>query len=200
MEIGIFVKTFARQSLTATLDAVLASGLRVVQFNMVCAGLPSMPDTISPKLAASIRRELAARDMQMAAVSGTFNVIHPDHEARSAGMRRLHILAAACHAMGTSVITLSTGTRDGQDMWRAHPENASPAAWEELLESMREIAAIGAEFGVTMAFEPEGSNVVDSAWKARRLLDELGSPYVKVVMDGANLFHADELSAMASIL
>jgi sugar phosphate isomerase/epimerase len=200
MEIGIFAKTFMRLSLTATLDAVLASGLRVVQFNMTCAGLPSMPYTIPPELVASIRRELAARDMRMAAVSGTFNVIHPDHEARAAGMRRLRALAAACHAMGTSVITLSTGTRNGQDMWRAHPENASPAAWEELLVSMRQIAAIGAAFGVTMAFEPEVSNVVDSARKARQLLDALGSPHVKVVMDGANLFHTGELLAMASIL
>ena len=200
MEIGIFAKTFARPSLTATLDAVLATGLHVVQFNMACAGLPSMPNAISPALAASIRRELVARDMRMAAVSGTFNVIHPDHEARADGMRRLRVLAAACREMGTSVITLSTGTRDRQDMWRAHPENASQAAWQDLLESMRQIAAIGAEFDVTMAFEPEVSNVVDSARKARQLLDELGSPHVKVVMDGANLFHAGELHAMATIL
>lgn len=200
MEIGIFAKTFARPSLTATLDAVLASGLRVVQFNMACAGLPSMPDAIPPALAASIRRELVARDMQMAAVSGTFNVIHPDHWTRADGMRRLRVLAAACREMGTSVITLSTGTRDGQDMWRAHPENASQAAWQELVEAMGQIAAIGAEFGVTMAFEPEVSNVVDSARKARQLLDELGSPHMKVVMDGANLFHTGELPAMATIL
>src|SRR5262245_29359752 len=113
MEIGIFAKTFARPSLAATLDAVLASGLGIVQFNIACAGLPSMPDVIPPALAAAIRRAFAARDMRMAAVSGTFNVIHPDHEARPLGMRRLRVLAAACREMGTSVITLSTGTRDG---------------------------------------------------------------------------------------
>jgi sugar phosphate isomerase/epimerase len=200
MEIGIFAKTFARPSLAATLDAVLACGLRVVQFNMACAGLPSMPDAIPPALAASIRRELAGRDMRMAAISGTFNVIHPDRVARVAGMRRLRALAAACPDMGAPVITLSTGTRDGQDMWRAHPENASSAAWQELVEAMGQIAAIGAEFGVTMAFEPEVSNVVDSAPKARRLLDELRSSHIKVVMDGANLFHAGELPAMEAIL
>jgi sugar phosphate isomerase/epimerase len=200
MEIGIFAKTFARPTLAATLDAVLASGLRVVQFNMACAGLPSMPDIIPSALAASIRRELAARDMRMAAVSGTFNVIHPDRHARAAGMRRLRALAAACRTIGTSVITLSTGTRDRRDMWRAHPQNTGPVAWQELLEAMRQIAAIGAEFGVTMAFEPEVSNVVDSAGKARRLLDELDAPHVKVVMDGANLFHAGELPAMVAVL
>jgi sugar phosphate isomerase/epimerase len=54
--------------------------------------------------------------------------------------------------------------------------------------------------GVTLAFEPEVSNVIDSAVKARRLLDELGSPRLKVVIDPANLFHAGELPRMSEIL
>ena len=53
---------------------------------------------------------------------------------------------------------------------------------------------------VTLAFEPEVSNVVDTAAKARRLLDELRSPALKVVLDGANLFHAGELPRMRAIL
>jgi len=41
---------------------------------------------------------------------------------------------------------------------------------------------------VTLAFEPEVANVIDSARKGRRLLDEMRSPRLKVVMDAANLF------------
>ena len=200
MEIGIFARTFPRRSLTETLDAVLEAGLHVVQWNMVCAGLPVLPDEIPPVIAASIQRELAARDIRMAAVSGTFNIIHPDRELRAALMRRLRVLAAAGHSMGTSTITLSTGTCDAQDMWRAHPDNTGPEAWETLLESMEQIAAIGQEFDMMMAFEPEVSNVVDTARKARLLLDTLGSAYLKVVLDGANLFHNGELPDMAAIL
>ena len=154
--------------LEAVLDAVQAQGIACIQFNMACAGLPSMPDEIDPALAARIRREVAARSLQMSAVSGTFNMIHPDPEERQRGLRRLRALAAACERMGTSVITLCTGTRDPESMWRRHPENDSPGAWEDLLPSMREAARIGEEFRVSVAFEPEVSNVVDSARKARR--------------------------------
>ncbi|HMO56238.1 MAG TPA: TIM barrel protein [Roseiflexaceae bacterium] len=66
--------------------------------------------------------------------------------------------------------------------------------------ALREIAAIGAEHDVLMAFEPEVSNVVDSASRAQRMLAEVGSPFLKVVIDGANLFHEGELPAMQSIL
>lgn len=200
MEIGIFTRVFARPTLAATLDAVTAAGLRAVQFNMSCAGLPDMPDAIEPALAATIRRELAARKIQMAAVSGTFNIIHPDRALRDANLRRLRVLAAACRSLGTTTITLSTGTLNADNMWRGHPDNNSAPAWQEMVESMRRIAAIGAEFDVIMAFEPEVSNVVDSALKARQLLDTLQSPHIKVVIDGANLYHKGELPRMREIL
>lgn len=200
MQIGIFAKTFARPTLAATLDAVARHGIRTVQFNMACAGGPSMPDQIDPELAATVRRELAARDITMAAVSGTFNIIHPDLGQRRAGMRRLRALAGACRALGTEVITLSTGTRDPQDMWRRHPDNDTPEAWRDMRAALGEAAQIAEEHAVTLAFEPEVNNVVDSAQKARRLLDEVGSPRMKVVIDGANLFHAGELPRMREIL
>ena len=200
MQIGIFEKVFRRPTVDATLDAVREHGLTAVQFDLLSAGLPSMPDQIEPEQAQAIRQALAARGITMAAISGTFNIIHPDHAVRREGMRRLRVLAAACRLLGTRVITLSTGTRDAANMWRGHPDNASPAAWREMVEAMTEIAAIGEEFDVVMAFEPEVNNVVDSAGKARRLLDELGSQHVGVVIDGANVFHAGDLARMAEIL
>ncbi len=200
MKIGIFTTTFARPTLAETLDAVIGHGIREVQFDLSSAGVPGMPEQIDPQLTATIRRELATRGMRMAALSGTFNMIDPDLERRRAGMRRLRVLAAACHDLGTGVITLSTGTRDPENMWRRHPENDTPEAWHDLIAAMGEAVAIAAEHDVTLAFEPEVANVVDSAAKGRRLLDELGSPHLKVVIDGANVFHAGELPRMRAIL
>lgn len=198
--IGIFAKTFARPTLEETLDAVARHGIGVIQFNMRWAGLPSLPDQIEPPLAARIRDALAARQLSMAAVSGTFNVIHPNAHERHDGFRRLGVLTRACAAMGTSVITLSTGTRDPDDVWRRRPDNDTPEAWDELVRSMQEAVRIAEDADVTLAFEPEVSNVVDSARKGRRLLDELRSPRLKVAMDGSNIFHVGELARMWAIL
>lgn len=200
MDIGIFTKTFTRPNLSGVLDAVAGHGVHAVQFNMSCAGVEEMPDTIEPALIATIRQEVTARGITMSAISGTFNMIHPNLAERQAGLRRLRTLAAACTGLGTSVITLCTGTRNMESMWRAHPDNGSEEAWRDLAVSMQEAVTIGEEFGVIMAFEPEVSNVIDSAPRARRLLDEIRSPYLKVVMDGANIFHKGELPQMTAIL
>lgn len=103
MNIGIFAKTFPRPTLEATLDAVVTHGLHDIQFNMACAGLPSMPDVITDAQIVSIRQALEARQMRVAALSGTFNMIHPDRQVRQDGLRRLEVLAGVCGQLGTNL-------------------------------------------------------------------------------------------------
>lgn len=167
---------------------------------MDCAGLPMMPDVIPSELPARARRETAARGITIASVQGTFNMCHPDAEHRRTGLRQLRVLAAACRELGTSMIHLCSGTRDRENMWRRHPDNGTPEAWRDMAACMREAVEIAKEASVVLAFEPEVNNVVDSAEKARRLLDETGSERLKVNMDAANLFHAGELARMDKIL
>ena len=200
MQIGIMARTFVRPTLEETLDAVADHGVRCIQFNFTCAGLPEMPEQIDLDLCDRIREEMAAREMTMAAISGTYNMIHPDVRERQDGLRRLRELASVCHRLDTSVITLCTGTRDTQSMWRRHPDNDLPEAWDDLVAETRKALEIAAEYDVILAFEPEVSNTVDSAVKGRRLLDQMESPHLKVVMDPANIFHKGELPRMREII
>jgi sugar phosphate isomerase/epimerase len=200
VQVGILLGTFGRRTLEERLDAAKICGLDCVQVSLDCAGLSDMPDEIPTGVAARIRREVKARMITIASAQGTFNMSHPDAEHRRRGLRRLRVLAEACAEMGTSKIHICTGTRDREDMWRRHPDNGSLAAWKDLVASLREATDFARQTRVILAFEPEVNNVVDSARKARRLLDELGSPFLKVTFDAANLFHAGELPRMNEIL
>jgi sugar phosphate isomerase/epimerase len=102
--------------------------------------------------------------------------------------------------MGTAAIHVCTGTRDRDSMWRRHPDNDSPESWHDMVACVREATDIARQANVILAFEPEVNNVVDSARKARRLLDEIGSPHLKVTIDPANIFHAGELPRMREML
>jgi sugar phosphate isomerase/epimerase len=198
--IGIFAKTFGRPTPEDNLEAVRSYGLSVVQYNLACAGLPTLPDHIEPALAQRIAAAAASRRITIAAVSGTFNMIDPVRQRRDAGMRLLGVLAGACSLLGTNIITLCTGTRDPHNMWHGHPANARPDAWADLLAAMEEALAIAEEHDLFLAVEPETANVVDSPAKARRLLDELGSPRLKIILDPANLFHVEDLPQQRAIL
>jgi sugar phosphate isomerase/epimerase len=198
--LGIFAKTFPRPTPEENLDAVRGHRLGVVQYNLACAGLPSLPDRIEPHLARRVGVAAASRGITIAAVSGTFNMIDPIRDRRHDGMRRLRQLAGACAPLGTKIITLCTGTRDPDDMWRGHPANGRPDAWADLLSAMEQALLIAEEHDLGLAIEPETANVVDSPVRARRLLNELRSPRVKIIIDPANLFDAGDLPNQRALL
>lgn len=200
MEIGIFSKVFDRPTLEGVLDAVAAHDFHYMQFNMLSAGLPTLPDEIDPALAERIHAGSRARDISMSALTATFNMIHPDRARVEQGLRRLEVLAASAGLLGTSLLTLCTGTRDPDNQWRWHPGNSAPDAWRDLVWATERALRIAERHSVTLGIEPEVSNVVDSPAMGRRLIEEMGSPRLRAIMDPANIFKSGDLARMPEVL
>lgn len=200
MRVGIFAKTFAGTDPQTVLAAAAAAGYRAVQYNMACSGLPSMPDAVPEGIAAAIRDAVERTGVVAVAVSATYNMIHPDRAVRTRGHASLERIAAVARDVGSPLLTLCTGTRDPADQWRHHADNQTPEAWADLRESMATALAIADRYGVDLGIEPELANVIDSALKARRLIDELGSPRLKIVLDPANLFEVEPADRQREIV
>lgn len=200
MKLGIFARTFVRPTLDGVLAAVRQHGLTAVQFNLSCAGLETLPDALDPATCRRILAAFAACGLEMVGVSGTFNAIHPDLPMRRRGIARCQRLIATCPSLGTSLVTLCTGTRDPDNLWRAHPANADPESWSDLLGTLAQLIPVAEAHGVTLGIEPETGNVIDSARQARRLLDEIRSDRLKIILDAANLFTPDNRDRMAAVL
>jgi sugar phosphate isomerase/epimerase len=191
-KIGIFAKTFAGSDPHTVLGAVKAAGYSEAAYNMACSGLASMPDAVPDDAADAVRVAAETQGVAIVGLSATYNMIHPDIGVRETGLRRLGVLAEAAPKIGTRLLTLCTGTRDPEDQWRAHPDNALPEAWRDLLVEMEKAVEIAERYDVKLGIEPEFANVVRDAATARRLLDTLRSDRLVVVLDPANLFeHGD---------
>lgn len=200
MQVGILMGVFSRPTLEARFDAAKAQGLDCVQVAMDCVGLAFMPEKIPNEAVDRLRETAASRGIEISAVQGTFNMGHPDAKERETGLRRLRVLAEACPKLGVSMIHICTGTRSRGDIWAGHPDNGTPEAWRDMLACVRQAAKIAEEAKVVLGFEPEVSNIVNSAEKSRKLMDEVGSPSIKVAIDGANLFHPGALARMDEVL
>ena len=188
-DLGIFSKTFPRPTFEAVLDAVRAHGLSIIQFKFGVDNISS---------ASEIRDALCVKGVTVAAVSGTFNMIDPDAGRRRENLRSLGPLAEDARFIGAPMLTLCTGTRDPDDMWRAHPDNATAEAWRDLIRSITEALEVTESSGVTLGIEPEPGNVVSTARRARALLDEVCHPRLRIVIDAANLLgpHADQQAVL----
>jgi sugar phosphate isomerase/epimerase len=200
MRLGIFAKTFPGTNPNAVLSAAATAGFRAVQYNMACSGLPAMPDRAPKGVVDAIRSATRGTGVEIVALSGTYNMIHPDRAERARGHARLETLAALASSLSIPLITLCTGSRDPDDQWRWHPANASSDSWIDLLASMAIAVEIANRYDVDLGIEPELANVVNSAEKARNLIDQLGSPHLKIVLDPANLFETETLDAQRRIV
>jgi len=200
MRVGIFARTFDEPTLDGVLNAAASHDIDLIHFNFRCAGLESLPKVINDTLCDQIRVAFEQRQLNMLAISATYNVIDPDRQQRYLLTQRACGLIERARDLGTNFVTLCTGTRDAENMWQAHPDNDSPEAWREMIATLEKLIPAAEAHGVTLGIEPEKANVVNSALKARRLLDQLQTENLKIVIDGANLFKPDDLTNMSNVL
>jgi sugar phosphate isomerase/epimerase len=129
-------------------------------------------------------------------------MIHPDGAVRDAQTAAAVALIGRAPELGATAVTLCTGTRDPDNMWRRHPGNDEPAAWQDLRASLDRLLPAAAAAGVRLGIEPEPANVISDAARARRLLDELGGDagLTGIIFDPANLVTVETAGNQADIL
>ncbi|WP_081619864.1 sugar phosphate isomerase/epimerase [Rhizobium sp. 2MFCol3.1] len=194
--LGLLSPEFPSPNLEANLKAMAAAGATGVQFDLVNAFGDTFPESLSESQIAAVKDGFAANGLELSALSGTYNMIDPDPAKRAEGAEGLDRLIALAPRLGTKVVTLCTGSRDPEDMWKRHEDSDSPEAWQDLLVTVKQAVKTAEAHGILLGVETEVGNSINTVRKARRLLDEVGSPNLKIIMDGANIFQKGELPLM----
>lgn len=187
MQLGIFSRTYRQIGIDRIFARIAHDGFQAVQLNLASAGLASLPHEWPGSVIAPIVRHASEEHVSICALSGTYNMVHPDETRRRADRVGFANVVRVAQSLRIPLVTLCTGSRDPNGMWRGHPDNQSPEAWTELRKELEFALALADIHGVNLGVEPEPGNVIANAKLARRLLDEVGHPRLKIVMDAANL-------------
>lgn len=203
-QLGIFARTFMRDSPAAVARAVADAGFDLVQLNLNSFGLPTIPDqdVLASTDFGAVRDSFSEQGITIWGVSVTYNTIHPD-----AGVRR-RLTDAACQLIarvpetGARFATLCSGTRDAGNMWRAHPDNGDPSARRDLRTTLDRLLEAATAADVRLGIEPEPANVIFDAPTAVSLLHDLGpdAERVAIVLDPANLIDATTAASQRLLL
>jgi sugar phosphate isomerase/epimerase len=197
---AIFARTYPFTNVAKVFAAAAADGYRGVQFNLVSAGLPTLPEVLSDGLAEEVKQQAQSAGIALAALSGTYNMVHPDPNIRASSRKAFGNVIEAARLMGAPVVTLCTGSRDPEDMWKHHPENQSALAWSVLRSELDFVLPVAEAAGIKLAVEPEPGNVINHAQAARRLLNEVASPFLGIVLDPANLLSPETLHKQHQVI
>ena len=188
IQLGIFAKTFIKAPGGTLYSKIEESGITNIHFNMACAGLPSLPQSIPPEVITEIEENARLYQLDIIGISATFNMIHPSVEERNKGILAFEAIAEAANRLGVSFLSLCTGSRNPEDKWAWHPENNSKEAWKALYKSLEETILMAEKYQLTLGIEPEHGNIIQNSVLARTLLRELQSQHVGIILDPANLF------------
>lgn len=197
--LGVMVREVKRPTFEEALERIHGIGFECAQLNLNVLGWPTIPASIPAGKAGEIGASFWAYGLNLAAISGTFNTAHPDENVRKTGIAGIRTLCESAEDMGTQVITICTGTRNPEQTWRPHPDNASPEAWKVMISTLRALSKIAAANSVLLAFEPEMNNIVNTVDKAVRLLDEISSDNLKVLLDPTNLLTKEDIHRQSEI-
>jgi sugar phosphate isomerase/epimerase len=199
--LGIFARTFRRDTPEQVARAVAEAGYALSHWNFAAIGRSTLGTDVDEDDVTAVRCAFDGARVSIPSVSATYNVIHPDERLRGEQTAAAVRLIGLVPALGADVVTLCTGTRDPENIWRAHPDNSGDSAWADLRGTLDPLLEAARDAGVKLGVEPEPGNVVRDARVAARLLAELGDDApIGIVLDPANLLTRQTVPRQSEIL
>lgn len=119
------------------------------------------------------------------------NLVHADAGTRR---RNVEVLCAGLRLagrLGATCIDTGPGSMSATGPWSPHPENWAPWAETNLVDSLGRAAEVAAEVGVRIHLEGHQYVTLRDAGITRRVVDAVGSPWVRVDMDPVNWITLD---------
>ena len=197
---AIFSRTYAGKSAGEVFPAVKRDGYAATQMNLSSLGLESLPASLPEGVAEQAGILARATGVRISALSGTYNMAHPDAGYRAAMRPKFKNVLIAAKALGAPIVSLCTGSRNTENMWEAHEDNSSSEAWQDLHAEMEQALTMAASLGLVLAIEPEPGNIIRDAPTADRFLAEMRAPNLKIILDAANLLVPGELQHQREVM
>lgn len=191
IRLGVFSRTYSWAGIDQTFDRIVQDGFQATQFNFSSVGLASLPNQWPEAAVRSVMAAAQRSGLSICALSGTYNMAHPDAARRRADRIGFAHVVRAAQVMQAPLVTLCTGTRHAANQWETHPDNGTAEAWSAMRGELDFALELAERHGIALGVEPEPANVITDAIVARRLLDEVRSPRLKIVLDAANLLPPD---------
>lgn len=190
MELGFYSPEISGKDTAEVFAKARAYGFSEVQYNFLTSHKEEMPGEFFSGELKEVAAAAQDQGIRITAVNGTFNMVDSNKDRLSEYIRRFRLICEAAAFFDAKIVTLCTGSKNPAGMWRYSPDSAKEEVFSELLDTTGKIMPYAAEYGLVFGVETEASNVIFTAERCRRYLDEIADPRLCVIMDCANLFPA----------
>ena len=176
---------FSAEAIEILAERVLSRNFHAVQFTMADAFKQVKPAHLNQGMAWQLRNAFESRNIQIAVLSCYINPIHPDHEKRKKDFDCFYRYLEFCRDLGCNYVATETGSKNIDGSF--HPDNHSPRAMEELLDSLKLMVSCAEKFGIGIAIEGVSKYVARSPEVIMKILENINSGNLRVILDPVNM-------------
>lgn len=205
MNIGIRLHDTLPGSLAQRLSYAKAQGFSCAHLALQKAlddfRMQDAPQKLTAEFAEEVKRTFQTQGMECAVLGCYLNLADPDAEsrARTQEIYRSHLRFA--RMIGARVVGTETPANPTSHF--STPARESEDAFRLVMDSLKIVARFAEEEDAILAVEPVYTHIVSTPERAERMLDELRSDHVRIILDAVNLLspanvdHADDVIAEA---
>ncbi len=148
------------------------------------------PAVFTPGLASYLRSALGG--METAVLGCYLNLCTPDEEEYGAALKKYAAYLRLAPMIGAGVVGTETGNPNKG--YKYDPEHShTEEALEMFIRRLEPVVKTAEKVGALLAIEPVYKHIVSSPGRARRVLDAVASPNLRIIFDPVNLLHPDNL-------
>lgn len=115
------------------------------------------------------------------------NLVAADRVTRSEAMRRLELGFQVAELVGAESVLTGCGSHHPTSGYGPHPRNFTAEARACLVDALSEAVPLVERFGIPLVLECHVATTLNSSGTIASVLDEVGSPWVRVNCDPVNL-------------
>lgn len=200
MQVGIRLHDAVDAPLEERLTKVKEQGFTCTHLALskVIKEYPVTKEALTPGLAMHLKRLFAANQLDVAVLGCYLNLADPDPEALKGILEtyKAHICFAGI--LGVGVVGTETGAPNTE--YRYEPACRGEEAYQTLVKNLKEVVAYAEKMGVIFAIEPVLKHIIYDAKRARRLLDDIASPNLQIILDPVNLLGMENVDQREKVI
>lgn len=159
---------------------------------------PTTDEALTPGLAMYIKNVFARNNVDIAVLGCYLNLANPNPEKLAQITHRYMAHIRFASWMGCGVVGTETGAPN--ETYTHVPECHGEEALQTFIKNLRPVVKYAEQMGVVMAIEPVWKHIVCNPARARRVLDEIASPNLQIILDPVNLLDICNYKDQAAIV
>ena len=187
MQLGIRLHDIKKAPLEERLEIAKEQGFKCghLALSKVISEVPTDNGALTPGLAMHLRKLFAKYDQDIAVLGCYLNLTNPNEETMKKTYERYFSNIRFASLLGAGVVGTETGAVNEE--YKFEERNHSEEALKTFIERVKPVVKCAEDFGVIFAIEPVYKHIVCNPKRARRVLDEIGSPNLQIIFDPVNL-------------